>query len=162
MYLLYLLAYTEELSNSPLDYIMVEYLNKLNEFINNPPTKTYDLTNIDDIAKLNSDIFNSEYIPLFRSLAEDVVGHIDRMNELAIEYLMNETRSYSDYTLILHIISSVVIFVTFYSFVTFPIKKQLRVIDTLTNITFSIPSSVYNSSPKMKKYVYSLKIRYII
>ena len=158
MYLLYLLAYTEELSNSPLDYIMVEYLNKLNEFINNPPTKTYDLTNIDDIAKLNSDIFNSEYIPLFRSLAEDVVGHIDRMNELAIEYLMNETRSYSDYTLILHIISSVVIFVTFYSFVTFPIKKQLRVIDTLTNITFSIPSSVYNSSPKMKKYVYSLNL----
>eukprot|EP00833_Pecoramyces_ruminatium_P010887 jgi/Orpsp1_1/1184919/evm.model.c7180000091552.1 len=142
--------YTEELSNSPLDYIIVEYLNKLREFINNPPTKSYDLTDPDEIALLNIDISNNEYLPFFQSVSEDIVGHNDRMSELAIEYLTNEISTYIKYTLLLHAFSSTVIFVTFFIFVTFPIKKQLRVIDTLTNVTFSIPSSVYNSSPKMK------------
>jgi len=146
-------SYTKGLSNSPLYYIVVEYLNKLNEFINNPPSTTYNLTNPDEIAILNTEISNSEYIPLFQSLSEDIIGHIDRMNEVAIEYLMKETIKYIDYTLFIHGVSTVVIFVTFYVFVTFPIKKQLRVIDTLTNVTFSIPSSVYNSSPKMKNFI---------
>ena len=129
-------------------------MNKLNEFINNPPTCTHNVTDPAEMAIINSEIFESDYVRLFFSLSDDIIGHIDKMNEIASEYLLNETEKYIDITLISHAICSVIIFITFFIFISRPLKKQLLVIDSLTNITFSIPSSIYNSSPKFKKYVY--------
>jgi len=129
----------------------VEYLNKLSEFINNPPTERYNITNPEEVALLNEKITQSEFVPLFFSFSDDIIGHVDRMNEIASEYLLSETLRYIDITLISHAVCSIIIFLTFFIFISKPIKKQLRVIDSLTNLTFSIPSSIYNSSPKLKK-----------
>jgi len=151
-------VYTEELANSPLSYIMVEYMNKVNDFINNIPKKTYDLTDQESIAELNQDIIDNEYFSLFSRLGDDIKGHINVMNDLGSEYLLHEANKYMQLTLIFHGICSVCIFSTFYVFVTRPIKKQLRVIDSITNITFSIPSSIYNSSPKLKSFIENGKL----
>jgi len=151
IYIIKFLVYTEELANSPLDYIMVEYLNKLKDYINNMPEQKYDLTNQMSIKMLNVELLNNEYLKLFKNLGNDIGGHVTVMNELGVSYLLGESTKYINYTLISHAICSTLIFITFYFFVSRPIKQQLRVVDSLTNLTFSIPTSIYNSSPKIKR-----------
>ncbi|ORX80370.1 hypothetical protein BCR32DRAFT_293881 [Anaeromyces robustus] len=150
--------YTKELSESPLDYIVMEYLNKLNEFINNPPTCTHNLVDPNDIAVIDNEIRQSEYVGLFFSMSDDIIGHIDRMNELASDYLFYETNLFIKIILYTHIVCSFAIFIIFFIFVSIPIKKQLRVIDSLINITYSVPSSVYNASPKLKIFIENGKL----
>ncbi|OUM58722.1 hypothetical protein PIROE2DRAFT_15939 [Piromyces sp. E2] len=111
-------VYTEELANSSLDYIMVEYINKLKDYINNIPNRNYDLTNSMSIMQLVLEILNNEYLNFFRNLGADINGHITVMNELGNSYLLN----------------------------------------SLTNITFSIPSSIYNASPKLKIFIENGKL----
>jgi len=130
---------------------MVEYLNRMKDYINNIPDKNYDLRNQMSIKMLNIELLSNVNINLFKNLANDISGHITYMNEKGDAYLLKVSTKYVDITLIAHGVCTVLIFITFFIFVTKPIKQQLRVVDSLTNITFSIPSSIYNSSPKLKK-----------
>jgi len=150
--------YTKELSESPIDYLMVEYLNKLSEFINNPPVHHYDLRNVDDLVSIIYDIAGSLHIQLFKKLSDDIIAHINAMNDIGTKSLLNDAVTYIQITLLAHALCSILIFITFYIFVSRPIKKQLRVIDSLTNITFSIPSSIYNSSSKVKNFIENGKL----
>jgi hypothetical protein len=150
--------YTKELSESPIDYQMVEYLNKLNDYINNPPIRNYDITDPVDLLNIIFDIAYSPYIQFFKMISDDISANIDKMNELGTEYLINEAHYYTKVTLIGHSICSLSILITFYIFVSRPIKKQLRVIDSLNNIIFSIPRTVYNTSPKLKNFIENGKI----
>jgi len=146
-----MIDYTKELSDSSTDYMMVEYINKVNEFISNAPDLHYDLQNPVEIKDAFDYIMNDPYIQAIKRLGFDITGHIDAMNELGTQYISDLVVKYEYITLIFHIIGSLIIFFTFFIFVSGPIKRQLRVIDVLTNITFSIPSTVYNSIPKIKK-----------
>ncbi|KAG4091274.1 hypothetical protein H8356DRAFT_953183 [Neocallimastix lanati (nom. inval.)] len=150
--------YTKELSESPIDYLMVEYLNKLNEFINNAPSCKYNIMNQSETLLANSEIRESIYISILMALSYDITGHIDQMNSLGTQYLLDEAKKYIKITLLIHGVSSFLIFVTFFIFISRPIKRQLRVMDSLTNITFSIPSSIYNSSPKVKNFLENGKL----
>eukprot|EP00833_Pecoramyces_ruminatium_P004013 jgi/Orpsp1_1/1178045/evm.model.c7180000063836.1 len=143
--------YTKELSSSSIDYLMVEYLNKVNEFITLAPEKHYDLKNATDLNNALEYIMNDPYLQGIKYLSYDIIGHIDTMNEVGTQHITDIIEEYEIYTLYFHILGSLIIFITFFIFVSRPIKKQLRLIDVLTNITFAIPSSIYNSSPKMKK-----------
>ncbi|ORX86171.1 hypothetical protein BCR32DRAFT_290158 [Anaeromyces robustus] len=145
--------YTEELANSPIDYMMVEYLTKLSEFLNQLPEKKYDLTNQEEIKQMYDDIMANPYVQFIKKISEDILGFIDQMADQGITYMRNEIIKYRKITLICHIITSTTIFITFYFLITKPIKKQLRVMDSLINVTFSIPSAVYNSSPKLKYFI---------
>jgi hypothetical protein len=150
--------YTKELSESPIDYLMVEYLNKLNEFINNAPSCKYNIMDQSEALLANSEIRESIYISILMALSYDISGHIDQMNSLGTQYLLDEAKKYIKITLLIHGVSSFLIFVTFFIFISRPIKRQLRVMDSLTNITFSIPSSIYNSSPKVKNFLENGKL----
>ncbi|ORX78592.1 hypothetical protein BCR32DRAFT_282151 [Anaeromyces robustus] len=143
--------YTEALSNSSTDFMMVEYINRVNEFLTNIPEKHYDLKNVTEIKEAYDYIMNDPYIQAIKYLSYDIIGHIDAMNELGTEYIRNLIETYEYVTLIGHIIGSLIIFITFFFFISKPIKKQLRVIDVLINITFSIPSNIYDLSPNMKE-----------
>ncbi|ORX61198.1 hypothetical protein BCR36DRAFT_8189 [Piromyces finnis] len=150
--------YTEKLANSPLSYIMIEYINKVKDYINNIPERNYDLTNSTSIRELNLEILNNKYFILFKNLGSDINGHIDVMNELGSTNLLTNSNKYLNITLMSHIACSILLFITFFIYISGPIKKQLRIIDSLTNITFSIPSSVYNSSPKIKNFIENGKL----
>ncbi|ORX78591.1 hypothetical protein BCR32DRAFT_282150 [Anaeromyces robustus] len=143
--------YNEELTNSSIDYLMVEYVNKVNEFISNNPEKHYDLKNATEIKEAFDYITNDPYIQAIKYLSYDIIGHIDAMNELGTQYIRSLIETYEYVTLIGHIIGSLIIFITFFIFISRPIKKQLRIIDVLINITFAIPSTIYGSSQKMKE-----------
>jgi len=146
-------VYTKDLSESSTDYLMVEYLNKLSEYIANPPQAKYDVLTVEGQLGIFLDIVYSPYVQFLKKMSDDISGHIDLMNEIGADYLESEALNFQKITLLTHVICSLLIFITFFIFVSRPIKKQLRVIDSLTNITFSIPSTIYNSSPKIKKYV---------
>ncbi|OUM57145.1 hypothetical protein PIROE2DRAFT_65169 [Piromyces sp. E2] len=150
--------YTEELANSNFDYMTIELFSKLKDFINDPPQKRYNLTDQEEVRELYYDILGSPYIQLIRKLSEDIIGHTEQMNQLGISYLENEIDKYKEITIICHATSSIIIFITFYFFVTRPVKKQLRAIDCLTNVTFSIPSSIINSAPKLKNFIENGKL----
>jgi len=145
--------YTKELSDSSTDYMMVEYINKVNEFISNAPDLYYDLQDPVDIKEAFDYIMNDPYVQAIKYLGFDITGHIDAMNELGTQYISDLVVKYEYITLIFHIVGSFVIFFTFFIFVSKPIKRQLRLIDALTNITFSIPSTIYNSIPKIKNFI---------
>jgi len=130
---------------------MVEYINKVNEFLSNPPEKHYDLTNSTDIRNAFDYIMNDPHIQAIKSLAYDITGHIDSMNELGTQFITNLVEDYEITTLILHIIGSVIIFLTYFIFVSHPIKKQLRIVENLINTVYAIPPAVYNGSAKMKE-----------
>ncbi|KAL6608800.1 hypothetical protein LY90DRAFT_622039 [Neocallimastix californiae] len=151
--------YTKELSESPIDYMIIEYLNKFNEFINNEiEVHNYNLNESSDILRMLIDVSTNQYIKLFQSLSEDIIGHIDQMNYLGTAYLIKYAHIYSNLSLINHFIFSVLIVVTFYIFVSKNIRKQLRVMDVLTNIIFIIPSTFYSSSPKLKNFILNGKL----
>jgi len=150
--------YTKDLSESSTDYLMVEYLNKLAEYIANPPQAKYDVLTTEGLLGIFMDIVYNPYVQFLKKMSDDISGHIDLMNELGAEYLENQAKKYQKITLIAHEVCSVLIFITFFIFVSRPIKKQLRVIDSLTNITFSIPSSIYNASPKIKNFIENGKL----
>jgi len=113
----------------------------------------YDLQDPVDIKEAFDYIMNDPYVQAIKYLGFDITGHIDAMNELGTQYISDLVVKYEYITLIFHIVGSFVIFFTFFIFVSGPIKRQLRVIDVLTNITFSIPSTVYNSIPKIKNFI---------
>ncbi|ORY25903.1 hypothetical protein LY90DRAFT_629565 [Neocallimastix californiae] len=151
--------YTKELSESPVDYMIVEYLNKFNEFINNEvENHNYNQNKSSDILQMLTDISTNPYIKLFHDLSEDIIGHIEQINELGTTYLIKYAHFYSNISLIYHFICSVFIVVTFYIFVTRNFKKQLRVMDQLTNIIFIIPPNLYNLSPKIKNFIFNGKL----
>ncbi|ORX52083.1 hypothetical protein BCR36DRAFT_582599 [Piromyces finnis] len=91
------------------------------------------------------------YITTFISLSQDIIGHINVINEIGSDYLIQNAEFYSNLTLFVHCIFSIFIFITFFIFVSRTIKKQLCVMDVLVNVMFSIPSSLYNQSPKIKE-----------
>ncbi|ORY24906.1 hypothetical protein LY90DRAFT_630109 [Neocallimastix californiae] len=144
--------YTEELANSPIDYMMVEYLSNLSDYIDEEHEKKYNLTDQEEIKEMITNILANPRVQLLKKLSEDILGFIDQMNDIGITYLVQKLKSYKSNTLIFHISSSLIIYISFYLFVSRPIKKQLRAIDSLVNITFSIPSSMYKTSPRLKKY----------
>jgi len=136
--------------------MIVEYLSKLSDFINQTPEKKYNLTNQNEIKEMLSDILTNPHIQLLKKLSEDILGFIDQMDDIGIKYLVQKLKDNRESTLYCYILSSLIIYVTFYFFVSKPIKKQLRAIDSLINILFSIPPSVYNSSPKLKRYYFNI------
>jgi len=131
--------------------MMVEYINKVNAFIANPPEKYYNLTNVADIKDAFEYIMNDPYIQTIKYLAYDITGHIDSMNELGTQFITNLVEDYEITTLILHTIGSLIIYFTYFIFVSEPIKNQLRIVENLINIVFSIPPSIYNTSSKMRE-----------
>ncbi|KAL6598885.1 hypothetical protein U3516DRAFT_670715 [Neocallimastix sp. 'constans'] len=147
--------YTQDIANSPIDYLMVEYLSRLNEFINNGENYyfIYNYTVKEEVNKLLKFINENPYIEVLSKLSEDIVGHVDKMNELGSEYLINEAKKYLRWTLMLHALETFLIYITFYIFISRPIKHQLRLMDNITNISFSIPSSVYNTSPRFTTFI---------
>jgi len=131
---------------------MIEYLNKFNEFINNGIIDHhYNTTDPGDVFEMLMEAATNSYVQFFISLSQDIIGHVDTINELGTGYLLREARLYSNISLIAHCVCSILIFFTFFIFVSRNIKKQLRVMDVLTNVMFSIPSTLYNQSPKIKK-----------
>ena len=123
----------------------------MKDYINNIPDRNYDLKDQMSIKMLNIELLSNINYNLFKNLGNDISGHITAMNEIGDAYLLKESEKYIEMTLLAHAACSILIFLTFYFFVSRPIKQQLRVVDSLTNITFSIPSSIYNASPKLKK-----------
>ncbi|OUM68487.1 hypothetical protein PIROE2DRAFT_58037 [Piromyces sp. E2] len=147
------------------DYSIFDKLNNkpgcvrvLEDYMNGIPVESYDLTNQTSIMELDFDIINNQFFNLFNNLKGDISGHISVMNELGAAYLLDETEKYMRITLAGHAVCSTIIFIIFYFFVSKPIKQQLRIIDSLTNITFSIPPSIYNSSPKIKNFIENGKL----
>jgi len=132
--------------------MMIEYLTKLGDFINQLPERKYDLTNQEEIKEMLEDILDNQYVQLTKKLSEDILGFIDQMADVGINHIIFLVNRFKKISLLTHILSSLIIYISFYIFITIPIKKQLRAIDSLVNVTFSIPSSVYNTSPKLKRY----------
>ena len=131
---------------------MIEYLNKFNEFINNDyGNRHFNRSDYEDILEMFIESTTNPYIQTFISLSDDIIGHIDVMNEIGTTKLIEDANLYSNMSLVVHCIGSLIIVILFFIFVTRNIKKQLRATDTLTNILFSMPFSVYNTSPKIKK-----------
>jgi len=146
--------YTKELAESPIDYIMIEYLNKFNEFVDQNIEKyNFNTEDPNDILQMFVIATTNPYVKTFLSLSEDIIGHIDIMNEIGTNYLIEKASFYSYISLISHSICSVIIVITFFIFISRNIKKQLRIMDVLINIIFSLPSSIYNSSPKVKNFI---------
>jgi len=137
----------------PADYIMVEYLSKVGDFIEKIPERKYNLRDQNELKEMVNDILSNQYIQLMRKISEDIQGQMDQMNTVGFKYLADKISIYRKVTLICHAISSIIIYISFYFLITKPIKKQLRAMDSLNNIVFSIPSAVYNVSPKLKEYV---------
>jgi len=54
--------YTEELSNTSTSYMMVEFLNKAKELLDNPPECRHDLTDQKELYKVVMEIENSSYL----------------------------------------------------------------------------------------------------
>ncbi|OUM63510.1 hypothetical protein PIROE2DRAFT_9927, partial [Piromyces sp. E2] len=145
-------TYTKELSESPIDYMMIEYLNKFNEFINSEIIeRNFNKSDYGDVLEMLIEATTNNYIQTLISLSQDIIGHIDVINQMGTDYLLHHAKLYSNISLISHCACSVIIFFTFFIFVSRNIKKQLRIMDVLTNVMFSIPSSLYNQSPKIKK-----------
>lgn len=71
-------------------------------------------------------------------MSEDILGFIDQMTDVAINHIIFLVNRFKRISLITHIASSLIIFISFFIFITIPIKKQLLAIDSLVNITFSI------------------------
>eukprot|EP00833_Pecoramyces_ruminatium_P003157 jgi/Orpsp1_1/1177189/evm.model.c7180000060512.1 len=151
-------VYTEELANSSTDYLMVEFLNKVKEFIDNPPVRNYNLTDQNDLKKIVEEVETNPYMRIFAKLTDDITGHINYISEEGTEYLTSQTIKYRNITLIVHGVCSFLIYATFFVFVSRPIKKQLRSMDSMTNVTFSIPTSIYNSCSKVKNFIENGKL----
>jgi len=145
--------YTKEIHDASTDYMMVEYINKVNEFLTNAPDLHFNLTDATDVKAAYDYIMNDPYIHGIKHLSYDITGHIDAMNELGTQYITELVEEYQNITLYCHIIGSIIIFLTFFVFVSRPIKRQLRLIDNLINITFAIPATVYNTIPKVKDFI---------
>jgi len=146
--------YTKELAESPIDYMMIEYLNKFNEFINNDyGNRNFNRSDYEDILEMFIESTTNPYIQTFISLSDDIIGHIDVMNEIGTNKLAEDAFLYLNISLVGHCISSLLIVIFFFIFVSRNIKKQLRVTDALTNILFSMPYTVYNTSPKIKNFI---------
>jgi len=124
--------YTKELAESSTDYLMIEYLNKLNEFINNPPVgKKYDLNNSTEIKSAFKDVIYNVYIQLFNKMADDIKGHIDKMNEIGSHYVFEIASAYRKYTLYAHGICTFLIFITFFIFSTSKFKYIIFIHDNI-------------------------------
>ncbi|ORX81371.1 hypothetical protein BCR32DRAFT_268314 [Anaeromyces robustus] len=150
--------YTKQLAESPINYLMIEYINKFNEFVNLDMEKhSFNIKDPNDILQMLTIATTDPYINTFLSLSEDIQGHIDIMNEIGTNYLIKEANFYSYISLISHSICSLLIVITFFIFISRNIKKQLRVMDVLTNNIFSLPSSVYNLSPTVKNFIFNGK-----
>ena len=134
--------------------MMVEYLSNLADYLNDLPQKKYNLEDQNEVRELLYDLLDNPHVQLIKKLSEDILGFIDQMDDIGINYLVNKITKFKKAMLICHLSSSVIVFILFYFFVTKPIKKQLRAIDSLINIIYSIPHSVYNTSPVLKGYYF--------
>ncbi|KAL6633004.1 hypothetical protein U3516DRAFT_734312 [Neocallimastix sp. 'constans'] len=143
--------YTEEIANSPTDYIMIEYLSKVGDLISSIPEKQYNLRDQNELKQLVNDILSNPYIIYLRKLSEDIQGQMDQMNTIGFKYLSDNISDYKTFTLICHLISTFTIMISFHIFIRRSIKRQLRTTDCLNSIMFSIPPAIYNKIPKLKK-----------
>ncbi|KAG4093855.1 hypothetical protein H8356DRAFT_948004 [Neocallimastix lanati (nom. inval.)] len=145
--------YTEELANSSLNYILTEYLNKLNEFLGSIETHHIPLSTKENINKGFQLAMNHPFMIFHNKIVHDIAGHTLKYNEIGGDYLAAKTYDFLKYTLILHAVVSVLLILLFLLFISKKIKHQLHIMEVMTDVIFSVPLAVYDSNSKLKNFI---------
>ncbi|OUM57798.1 hypothetical protein PIROE2DRAFT_17097, partial [Piromyces sp. E2] len=143
--------YTEELASSSLNYIMTEYINKLNEFKKNLQVETEVVVSPDGIGDTLEKMLNTPFIKFHNKVIDDIAGHTFRYVEKSRVFLMNKVIKILKMTFVVHIIAIIIIVFLFLIYITKQIKHQLHIMDELISVILTVPLSVYNSSSKLKR-----------
>ncbi|ORX82060.1 hypothetical protein BCR32DRAFT_267894 [Anaeromyces robustus] len=151
-------VYTEELANSSLNYIMTEYIDKLNEFFGNMEGD-YAISLIKPLDEVLHKILDHPFLSFYKKIIYDIAGHTLKYNEIGCEYLMKDVSFYLSLTLYTHCITSILLLILFSFYVTKKIKQQLHIMDVLTNVVFSVPLTLYDSSPRLKMFIETGKLK---
>ncbi|KAL6590295.1 hypothetical protein LY90DRAFT_670286 [Neocallimastix californiae] len=146
--------YNEEVAGSTLNFIMTEYNNRLNEFINNEQQQyEIDYTNRENFRKTYETILSQPFLAFHNKIIHDIAGHAMIYNELGKEFLINNLFKYERITFYVHIGSSILLFLSFNILFLRQIRNQLRIVDFLINILFLIPMEAYQSSSNLKNFI---------
>ena len=131
--------------------MMTEYLNKLNDFINNPQI-IHDMILIpEDLRRILVQVLDHPFIKFHNKIVKDIAGHTFRYIEKARVVLMDKVVTMLKTLLFVHMITIIIIVFAFLIYIKNQIKHQLNLIDELISIIFTVPLTIYNSSPKLKK-----------